>query len=118
MFESEFPYKHKDAEEEHKIPLKESDEDSDSDYSDPLRGSIFDVAETPNSAAVATHQRKKSFSLLTDDEAMNNEDFDHLDTCHFDEESDRNTRKKRALLRRFADLIRRRSFHKKEQHLE
>ncbi|XP_022775001.1 intracellular protein transport protein USO1-like [Durio zibethinus] len=114
-----FPhYKHKEAEEEPKIPLKESDEDSDSDCSDPLRGSIFDVAETPNAAAVATHQRKKSSSFLTDDETINGEDFDHLDTGHFDDEGDRSTRKKRALLRRFGDLIRGRSFPKKEQPLE
>ncbi|XVF17300.1 hypothetical protein REPUB_Repub10bG0107900 [Reevesia pubescens] len=108
------PYKHKEAEEEPKIPPSGSDEDSDSDCSDPLRGSIFDVAETPNAAAAATHQMKNSSSVLTDDEAMNGEESDHLDTGHFDEEGDRSARKKRALLRRFGDLIRRRSFHRKE----
>ncbi|XVE83104.1 hypothetical protein DITRI_Ditri16bG0060600 [Diplodiscus trichospermus] len=110
-----FPYKNKEADE---IPPKESDEDSESDYSDPLRGAIFDVAESPNAAAAATHHRKNSSSLPTDDEAMNGEEFDHLDTGHFDEEGDRSTKKKKALLRRFGDLIRRRSFHKKEQPLK
>nr|KJB18235.1 hypothetical protein B456_003G041200 [Gossypium raimondii] len=108
------------------FPVRASDEDSSSDYSDdPLKGSIFDVAETPKSAPAAgstpnggTHQRKKSSSVLTDDEGMNGEEFEGIDTSHFDEEGDRSTRKKKALLRRFGDLIRRKNIPKKEQPLD
>ncbi|MBA0707170.1 hypothetical protein Golax_019243 [Gossypium laxum] len=108
------------------FPVRASDEDSSSDYSDdPLKGSIFDVAETPESAPAAgstpsggTHQRKKSSSVLTDDEGMNGEEFEGIDTSHFDEEGDRSTRKKKALLRRFSDLIRRKNIPKKEQPLD
>ncbi|XP_017621459.2 putative WEB family protein At1g65010, chloroplastic [Gossypium arboreum] len=108
------------------FPVRASDEDSSSDYSDdPLKGSIFDVAETPKSApaagstpSVGTHQRKKSSSVLTDDEGMNGEEFEGIDTSHFDEEGDRSTRKKKALLRRFGDLIRRKNIPKKEQPLD
>lgn len=88
----------KEGEDQEHKQIDELDESS-SDNSDPLKGSIFDVAETPDSVTAANHQRKKSFTL-EDGEGL---EFDHLD----ESESDRSSRKKKALLRRFGDLIRR-----------
>ncbi|KAI5433013.1 hypothetical protein KIW84_020348, partial [Lathyrus oleraceus] len=66
---------------------------------DTLKGSIFDEVDESS------------------DESPNHdvdtgvpEDFDNLDESNFDDyEGDRNNRKRRALLRRFGDLIRRKS---------
>ncbi|MBA0617053.1 hypothetical protein Godav_026530 [Gossypium davidsonii] len=110
-----FPYKHKYPEEEPKVQLKDSDEDSDSDYFDPLKGSIFDVAETPKSEAVQNHHSKKPSLYVADDESMCGEEFHHFDSSHFDEETDKFPKKKRALFSRFSDLIGMRNFYKKEQ---
>ncbi|XP_039012571.1 WEB family protein At4g27595, chloroplastic-like [Hibiscus syriacus] len=115
-----FPnYKNKDADDDSKLPNRGSYVygDSDSDFSDdPLKGSIFyTTVKSPKTPSTwsSTHQRKKS--SLTDDEAMNGEEFEHMDTSNFDEEIDRSSRKKKALLRRFGDLIKRKSFKKLEQ---
>ncbi|KAB2002298.1 hypothetical protein E1A91_D11G058600v1 [Gossypium mustelinum] len=110
-----FPYKNKYPEEEPKVQLKDSDEDSDSDYFDPLKGSIFDVAETPKSEAVQNHHSKKPSLYVADDESMCGEEFHHFDSSHFDEETDKFPKKKRALFSRFSDLIGMRNFYKKEQ---
>lgn len=110
------PHKHKDVDEDQKIPDKNSnnDENEDSENTDPLRGSIFDVAESP----VATvHQQKKTSSAFTDDkEAVNSENYDNIDGAHIDDfENERNSRKKRALLRRFGEILtRRRPVHRRE----
>ncbi|GKV18676.1 hypothetical protein SLEP1_g29020 [Rubroshorea leprosula] len=112
--------KHKEGEEQEHKPAGsiDCDEDDSCDCSDPLKGSIFDTAETPKAETTATHQRKKSSSGCTfteEGDHMNSEEFDNLDGAHFDEtEGDRSTRKKRALLRKFGDLIRGRSFHRRE----
>ncbi|GLT33719.1 hypothetical protein SLA2020_082830 [Shorea laevis] len=103
--------KYEEGEEEYKSApavIKDSNEDdSSSDNTEPLKGSIFDMAETPEAKTTANHHRKKS-SFTGEGEPMNSEEFDHLDGAHFHEtESDRSSRKKRALLRRFGDLIRR-----------
>lgn len=73
---------------------KETDDDT-------LRGSIFDEVDSSDSES---HHDVEIGSIP--------DDFDHLDESHFDDsESDRNSRKRRALLRRFGDLIRRRGNH-------
>ncbi|GAV92374.1 hypothetical protein CFOL_v3_35753 [Cephalotus follicularis] len=74
---------------------------------DPFRGYIFDTEESVDS----TNQ-----SAFTDDVVtINWDDFDRLDDVHFDDmDSNKSSRKKKAFLRRFGDLIRRRSFHIKE----
>ncbi|XP_039069698.1 uncharacterized protein LOC120216290 [Hibiscus syriacus] len=85
-----FPnYKNKDADDDSKLPQR-----------------------TPSTSS-SNHQRKKS--SLTGDEAMNGEEFEPVDKSNFDEEIDRSSRKKKALLKRFDDLIRRKSFKRLEQ---
>ncbi|GMI99422.1 hypothetical protein HRI_003611500 [Hibiscus trionum] len=97
-----FPYKVKDVEDEAKQLMKESDEESVSELSDLLRGSIFDVAETPK--AGEQDPKNAAFDAI-------GEEYYHIETGHFYEEHDRTSRKKRALLGRFTDLIKIRSFH-------
>ncbi|GMI86592.1 hypothetical protein HRI_002328500 [Hibiscus trionum] len=112
-------YKNNDADDDPKVPVRGSFGDSDSDYSDdPLKGSIFYSLRSPKTPSTSrpTHHRKKS--SFTDDEAMNGEEFEQMDTGKLDEEIDRSARKKKALLKRFGDLMRRKSFSKREQALE
>ncbi|CAJ1855117.1 unnamed protein product [Sphenostylis stenocarpa] len=75
---------------------------------DTLRGSIFDEVDSSDS------ESRQDMDIP--------DDFDHLDESHFDDpEGDRNSRKRRALLRRFGDLIRRRGYRKEpsnEEHLQ
>lgn len=79
-----------------------------------LKGSIFDDVDSSDSDS------RHDVDMGIPD------DFDHLDESHLDDsESDRNNRKRRALLRRFGDLIRRRGYHyhrkesfNEEQHLQ
>ncbi|KAK7280980.1 hypothetical protein RIF29_08590 [Crotalaria pallida] len=81
---------------------------------DTLRGSIFDEVDSSDSES----QHDVEIGIA--------DDFDHSDESHFDEsDSDRNSRKRRALLRRFGDLIRRRGNHyhhrkdsSNEEHLQ
>ncbi|KAE8693871.1 hypothetical protein F3Y22_tig00110788pilonHSYRG00010 [Hibiscus syriacus] len=81
-----FPnYKNKDANDDSKIPQRVSYGDSDSNFSDdPLKGSIFYTTvkspKTPSTSS-SNHQRKKS--SLTDDEAMNGDEFEPVDTSNF-----------------------------------
>jgi len=84
------------------------DKDADDDT---LKGSIFDEVDSSDS------ESRQDMEIP--------DDFDHLDESHFDDpEGDRNSRKRRALLRRFGDLIRRRSYHNhrkdpsNEEHLQ
>ncbi|KAJ7945431.1 WEB family protein, chloroplastic [Quillaja saponaria] len=89
-----------------KIPYihKEVDEDQrDHESDDAVKGSIFDVLGSPD----------HSPSDHLEGEIVNSsEEFEHLDETHFDDiENDRNSRKKRALLRRFGDLIKRKGVH-------
>ncbi|KAI3434190.1 uncharacterized protein J3R85_006638 [Psidium guajava] len=111
--------RHKDSSDNLESKEKEDDdgdEDEDSPENiDPLKGSIFDVIDSPGSA---THHRKKSSSAFTSDgETMNTEDVDSLDSQHFDDlENERLHRRKRALLHRFSDIIRRRSYAEKSHH--
>ncbi|KAJ9670163.1 hypothetical protein PVL29_026608 [Vitis rotundifolia] len=99
--------------EELKIPVKPKDEDEDFLIEEALKGSIFDTESPP---VPVHHHRKMSSSFFTDDgETIGSEDFDNLEGQHFDEaDHERNShRKKKALLRRFGDLIRRKSFHQR-----
>ncbi|KAI6692118.1 hypothetical protein NL676_019828 [Syzygium grande] len=109
--------RHKDSSDN--LENKEKDEDEDDEDNpeeiDPLKGSIFDVMDSPGSAG---HHRKKPSSAFTiNGETINSEDLDGLDSPHFNDlESERLHRRKRALLNRFTDIIRRRSYAEKNQN--
>ncbi|KAJ8765778.1 hypothetical protein K2173_014900 [Erythroxylum novogranatense] len=95
---------------DHKLSDKhiDSDEDDDSDSSELLRGSILYQVDSP---VPPTHHRRRSSSTFIDEVlVLNPEDDDHI---HIDDlENEKNPRKKKALLRRFGDIItRRRSIH-------
>ncbi|KAG2711951.1 hypothetical protein I3760_04G102300 [Carya illinoinensis] len=89
-----------------KPPSKHKDHvEGDLENDESLGGSIFDTIDhSPDSTS---HNSKKPSPVFQDDgETV------HLDETHFDDsDNDRNLRKKRALLRRFGDLVRRRSLH-------
>ncbi|KAL2332750.1 hypothetical protein Fmac_013963 [Flemingia macrophylla] len=88
------PHKQQHSNNNNKVGNEEANKDSDDDT---LRGSIFD--EVDSSDSESRHDGEMGIP----------DDFDHLDESHFDDpEGDRNSRKRRALLRRFGDLIRRR----------
>ncbi|XP_062099953.1 putative WEB family protein At1g65010, chloroplastic [Humulus lupulus] len=98
---------------------EEESENVECEIDQALRGSIFDVVDSPvDTETDVNHHRKKSSSAFSneDESVIQLEDFDNLDGTHFDDlENDRTSRKKKALLRRFGDLlIRKRSLHKKE----
>ena len=97
----------------HKQPKVGNEEVNKETNDDTLRGSIFDEVDSSDS------ESHHDAEMGTPDE------FDHLDESHFDDpESERNSRKRRALLTRFGDLIRRRSSHyqrkepSNEEHLQ
>ncbi|CAN1829245.1 WEB family protein At5g16730, chloroplastic [Linum perenne] len=110
----------KEAEEQEKIKdHHENEEFEDAEDFDPLRGSIFDVVESPVAATAppAKHQRKKSFSF-SEQEHDTADEFEHMDGD--DPDGDKNNpRKKRALFRRFGDIITRRrsGYHRKEMSM-
>ncbi|KAK7860138.1 putative web family protein [Quercus suber] len=93
---------------EMKLHDKQKDVNEGPENDEALRSSIFDIVTSPDLAA---HHRIKSSSVSIDDgQKVHFEDFHHLDAIHFDDfDNDRNSRKKKALLRRFGDLIRRKS---------
>ncbi|MBA0653808.1 hypothetical protein Goklo_020938 [Gossypium klotzschianum] len=106
-----FPHKSKDAEEDIENLIKDSDGESGSELFDPLRGSIFDEAETPKAASpIATRHRNKP-SFAANDESNSGEEFYPIDSTNFDEENYKTTRKKKALLSRFSELIKIRTFN-------
>ncbi|EXC09697.1 hypothetical protein L484_019794 [Morus notabilis] len=99
------------------IPNKSEGEVEECEIDEALGGSIFDVGDSPEPESYNHHRKMCStFSSNEDGEQAQLDDLDGLDGTHFDDsENDRNSRKKKALLRRFGDLlIRKRSFHKKE----
>lgn len=64
------------------------------------------------------HQREESCSSLPDDnhlETLRSDELDHLDT-HFEHE--KNSRRKKALLGRFGDHIKKKGSHKKEPSMD
>ncbi|KAL6220118.1 hypothetical protein ACLB2K_007875 [Fragaria x ananassa] len=87
--------------------VHDDDDDDEIQINEALKGSIFEV-QSPGSA----HHRRTSSTFTDDGEPLHPEDFDHLDGTHAE-----NSRKKKALLRRFGDLIKRStaySYSKKE----
>ncbi|KAM7261758.1 hypothetical protein ACFE04_020835 [Oxalis oulophora] len=94
------------------------EEESSGEELNPFKGSIFDNVVSP--MLQATHHRKMSSSAFTEfAESMNLEEFDQMEGGIGDDmDGDKNSRKKKALLRRFGDLIRRRSFHRKEPSID
>ncbi|KAG7987577.1 hypothetical protein I3843_03G141200 [Carya illinoinensis] len=100
-----------------KPPNKHKDLDGHHEMDGALRGSIFGTLNLPDSTA---HFSKKPSSVFTDGgETVHPGDFDSLDKTHFEDlDNDKNSRKKRALLRRFGDLMRRRNFQRKETIIE
>ncbi|OIV97506.1 hypothetical protein TanjilG_11030 [Lupinus angustifolius] len=99
---------------QHKVGNDEANGNNKETEDDTLRGSIFD--EVDSSDSDSHHDVDIGIS----------DDFYHLDESNFDEsEGERNSRKRRALLRRFGDLIRRRGNHyhhrkdsSNEEHLQ
>lgn len=97
---------------------EDENENVECEIDEALRGSIFDVVDSPVDPETVNHHRKNSSAFSNEDgeAVIQLEDLDNLDGAHFDDlENDRSSRKKKALLRRFGDLlIRKRSLHKKE----
>lgn len=93
---------------EMKLHNKQKDVNEGPENDEALGGSIFDILSSQDLAA---HHRIKSSSVSIDDgQKVQLEDFYHLDAALSDDfDNDRNSRKKKALLRRFGDLIRRKS---------
>ncbi|XP_062149637.1 WEB family protein At4g27595, chloroplastic [Alnus glutinosa] len=90
-----------------KLPNKHRNVDEDPENDEALTSSIFGTLASSDSAA---HQRKNPSSVFRDGgETL------HPDGTHFDDpDNDKGSRKKRALLRRFGDLIRRSHLQRKE----
>ncbi|XP_050205380.1 WEB family protein At1g12150 [Mercurialis annua] len=95
---------------------KEKKEDNEEEESDPLKGSIFDVTDSPVAAATIHHHRRRSSTFAEEADSINADDLDHIDGVHIDDvENEKNPKKKKALLRRFGDIIiRRRGVHRRE----
>ncbi|CAL5326851.1 unnamed protein product [Camellia sinensis] len=95
--------------------------DEDPVKAEALKGSIFDTVDSPMSEPHTPLHRRVS-SLFTDDGEIiiHSEDLDHLEGAHLDDaEHDRNSqRKRKALLYRFGDLLKRKNLHKKEASVE
>lgn len=78
---------------------------------DALVGSIFDLVESPLKEVPTPHHRRTSSSCSDDGKSLNLENFEEGD--QFDDmEMDRNSHgKRKAILRRFGDLLRRKNSH-------
>ncbi|XP_011031066.1 PREDICTED: myosin-3-like [Populus euphratica] len=108
------PNKHKDVDGNNKTidKQKNKDEDEDSENRDLLRGSKFDKqAESPT---VAVPRKEKITNV---GEETKPRDYDHIDGAHTnDPESEKNSTRKRAYIRRFGDiLLRRGGSHRRGQ---
>ncbi|XP_010273957.1 PREDICTED: interactor of constitutive active ROPs 2, chloroplastic-like [Nelumbo nucifera] len=97
-------------------PCKNIEEDP--EMAETLKGSIFDTLDSPepvNNNHHHHHHRRATFSVFADiGEAINSDDFDHLECAHADDDNDRSHRKKKALLRRVGDILRKTSFHRRD----
>ncbi|XP_021816371.1 WEB family protein At5g16730, chloroplastic isoform X4 [Prunus avium] len=83
------------------------DDDDEIEIDEALKGSIFEV-DSPGSAT--HHRRNSSFTFTDDGETLHSDDYDHLDGTQAE-----NSRKKKALLRRFGDLIKRSTTYTKKE---
>lgn len=103
------------------------DVEEDPEKEEMLKGSIFDVADSPVAPPNHNHHHKTpplktppsrtpSSTFVDDGEMLTLEDLENLDGSQLDDmDGDRSSqRKKKALLRRFGDLIRKTSFHRRE----
>ncbi|KAI3955195.1 hypothetical protein MKW92_028329 [Papaver armeniacum] len=103
------------------------DVEEDPEKEEMLKGSIFDVADSP--VAPPNHNqhhktpplktppsRTPSSTFVDDGEMLTLEDLENLDGSQLDDIDGNGSsqRKKKALLRRFGDLIRKTSFHRRE----
>ncbi|XP_052190698.1 putative WEB family protein At1g65010, chloroplastic isoform X2 [Diospyros lotus] len=79
--------------------------DEDPVKAEALKGSIFDTVDSPTSDG-RIHRRVVSSSLTDDGEVINSDGFDDAETKR------KLQRKRRPMIRRFGNLIRRKSFHK------
>lgn len=114
---------HKDVEKKTDV-MKKDDPQKD----EALKGSIFDTNETPESEAhtppenVAVPQRRWSSPAFAEVLTPNSEDMEHLETPHFEDgdgnDKNNHRRRKSALLKRFGDMIMRKSFQRKEAATE
>ncbi|KAI3872749.1 hypothetical protein MKX03_028930 [Papaver bracteatum] len=99
------------------------DVEEDPEKEEMLKGSIFDLADSP--VAPPNHKtpplktppsRTPSSIFVEDGEMLTLEDLENLDGSQLDDmdANGSSQRKKKALLRRFGDLIRKTSFHRRE----
>ncbi|KAI3958544.1 hypothetical protein MKW92_032565 [Papaver armeniacum] len=117
--------------EEVKVPHssyhKTMDVEEDPEKEEMLKGSIFDVADSPvappnhnnhhkTPPLKTPHSRTPSSTFVDDGEMLTLKYLENLDGSQLDDmDGDRSSqRKKKALLRRFGDLIRKTSFHMRE----
>ncbi|GMI98052.1 hypothetical protein HRI_003474500 [Hibiscus trionum] len=107
-----FPPRPRGPEDQTRIPHIGSDDGSDSDEFDPLKGSIFDMAETPKDEVPPTlvPSNKASF-YNADDELTNGEEGNHPESTstHGEEEADRT--RTRRFISKIGGLIGVRSFY-------
>ncbi|KAI3902482.1 hypothetical protein MKW92_033947 [Papaver armeniacum] len=106
---------------------KTMDVEEDPEKEEMLKGSIFDVADSPvappnhnnhhkTPPLKTPHSRTPSSTFVDDGEMLTLKYLENIDGSQLDDmDGDRNSqRKKKALLRRFGDLIRKTSFHMRE----
>ncbi|KAG5529511.1 hypothetical protein RHGRI_030042 [Rhododendron griersonianum] len=92
--------------------------DEDPIKAEALKGSIFDTVDSPKSAPHTPLHRRVPSSLTDDGKSINSEDSDYLE-CSSSCEDERNPqRKSRQLLRRFGELVKRKSSLRKEPSIE
>ncbi|KAI8536314.1 hypothetical protein RHMOL_Rhmol10G0247700 [Rhododendron molle] len=92
--------------------------DEDPIKAEALKGSIFDTVDSPKSEPHTPLHRRVPSSLTDDGKSINSEDSDYLE-CSSSCEDERNPqRKSRQLLRRFGDLVKRKSSLRKEPSIE
>ncbi|XP_052197179.1 putative WEB family protein At1g65010, chloroplastic [Diospyros lotus] len=96
--------------------------EEDPEKAEALKGSIFDTVESPKSEPNTPMHRGEESECTEEKKGVNVEEADHqsAEVSHFsDAESERSSqRNRRPLLRRFGDLIRRKTSYRKEQVVE
>lgn len=91
-------------------PKSNKDVEEDPESDDALGGSIFDILESPaDGGDTPPHPRGTSSAGTDDSTCLNSENLD--DAEHFDDDIDKSPQgKRKALIRRFGDLLRRKKF--------